>query len=135
MAELETPAAAPPPLRCATITGRIVDEKNEPMVGATVMLKGSYANIYITNSQGFYVLKAPVTANSILFISSAGYRDKEIGILDCTPLTVNLDPLPGTRIKQNGKQEGKILKVGKDPAEQSPESGPEQSQGTAGSLP
>ncbi len=57
--------------------GRIVDENNNPLIGATVLVKGTkkYA---LTGSTGSFVLE--LNENDILVISYIGYETKELKI-------------------------------------------------------
>lgn len=51
-----------------TVTGRVVDEKGEPVIGATVMVKGGKVGT-ITNPNGDFVLN-DVKANAMIVISN-----------------------------------------------------------------
>jgi hypothetical protein len=53
-----------------TVTGRITNEKNQPVNSVSVVVKGTTTGT-TTNSNGEYVLIAP--ANGILTISSIGF--------------------------------------------------------------
>jgi TonB-linked SusC/RagA family outer membrane protein len=58
------------------VTGRIVDENNQPLSGATVTVKGTN-NATNTDLNGFFTLKQ-VQPNGIIVISFIGYDKKEI---------------------------------------------------------
>ncbi|TCC99570.1 SusC/RagA family TonB-linked outer membrane protein [Pedobacter hiemivivus] len=58
------------------IRGRVLDENNVPLVGATVKVKGS-TNSTVTNANGEFSLQN-VNAKDILVISFIGYNSKEI---------------------------------------------------------
>lgn len=60
------------------ISGRVVDEKGEPILGATVLIKGTNAATF-TSSEGGYVLSLPANAKIVSF-SFLGYKPKEITI-------------------------------------------------------
>jgi len=107
----QDPPSAPPVLSCPTIRGRILDHNNKGLVGATVAIKGTY-EVFTTNSEGSYVVGIPVTGAQILQVSAGGYTEKEIRLQDCSPITVTLEPLPSTRIKQHGKLKGTIKRTG-----------------------
>ncbi|MDQ0108766.1 TonB-linked outer membrane protein, SusC/RagA family [Chitinophaga terrae (ex Kim and Jung 2007)] len=63
-----------------TITGRVVDQKGEPIPGANIRLKGQNIGT-VTNGEGNYSLKIPAAqANGTLLISSVGYTPSEIAI-------------------------------------------------------
>ncbi|WP_169472271.1 SusC/RagA family TonB-linked outer membrane protein [Pedobacter hiemivivus] len=58
------------------VRGRVMDENNQPLQGATVKIKGS-TNSTVTNANGEFSLQN-VNANDILVISYIGYDSKEI---------------------------------------------------------
>ena len=55
-----------------TITGTVVDEKGEPVIGASVRVKGS-KNAVVTDLDGHYKIQAP--AGATLTVSYIGYKD------------------------------------------------------------
>lgn len=65
-------------LQPGTVTGRITDDHGSPLVGATIVIKGS--NIAtITDANGFFKLQN-IPVNGVLAVSSVGYVAKEIAI-------------------------------------------------------
>jgi len=107
----QDPPSAPPVISCSTVRGRILDHNNKGLVGATVAIKGTY-EVFTTNSEGSYVVGIPVTGAQVLQVSAGGYTEKEVRLQDCSPITVTLEPLPSTRIKQHGKLKGTIKRTG-----------------------
>jgi iron complex outermembrane recepter protein len=59
------------------IKGRITNEKGEPVVGATVKVKGEKIGT-ATDGDGNFSIRVP--AHSVLVISSVGYQSKEITV-------------------------------------------------------
>lgn len=59
----------------AVITGEIVDNNGEPLIGATVMLKGGSVGAS-TDIDGRFSINVPV--GSTLMVSYVGYRSKEV---------------------------------------------------------
>ena len=59
-----------------TYTGRITDEKNQPVSGATVMTKGTRAATS-TDENGFFKIQTTSMASSLV-ISAVGYQAKEV---------------------------------------------------------
>lgn len=57
-----------------TVTGQVTDEQNEPLIGATVMVKGSSIGTS-TDIDGNYSLQAP--SNAVLIFSYVGYGSLE----------------------------------------------------------
>lgn len=72
-----------------TIRGRVTDEKNAPISGASVTVKGSSKGT-VTNSDGYYIIQAPV--NGVLTISFVGYETKQAPVGQGE--TVNISLLP-----------------------------------------
>ena len=60
------------------ITGTVTDNSGEPIIGATVAVKGT-KNAAVTDVDGHFTLSG-VTNNAVLRISYIGYSDQEIGI-------------------------------------------------------
>jgi len=64
-----------------TVTGRVVDELGNPMVGVTVKQKDKPANATATDAKGYYTLNVPDN-NSILVFSYVGYEPQELEAKD-----------------------------------------------------
>jgi TonB-linked SusC/RagA family outer membrane protein len=58
-----------------TITGTVSDQKSEPMVGASILVKGTTTGT-VTDIDGKYSLNVPDGANTLVF-SFAGYQTQE----------------------------------------------------------
>lgn len=71
-----------------TVSGRVVDASNQPMVGATVAIKGTDLATQ-TNSSGDFSISVPGGRN-ILVITSVGFNPQELTIGDRTNLNVSL---------------------------------------------
>jgi len=105
-----TPAATPASRPCAAFTGRVM-ALEKPLAGTSIFVKGT-SIILITNEEGFFALPASVTGFPTLAVSAAGYAPQEYTYTSCTPVTLEMQLLPGTRIKQHGKRKGFIMKTG-----------------------
>lgn len=70
-----------------TIRGVVKDASNEPIIGASVLEKGT-TNGTITDFDGNFTLKAP--SNGILVISYVGYTTQEVNINGKTSIDVSL---------------------------------------------
>jgi TonB-linked SusC/RagA family outer membrane protein len=75
----------PPPV---SIQGKILNDKNEPLAGATVTEKGTN-NSTVTKGDGSFALNV-TNAKSVLTISFVGYEPKEVIVKNETALTVQL---------------------------------------------
>ncbi len=71
-----------------TITGTVLDENNEPVIGASVVQKGVSGNAVATDAFGHFKLRVPLGAP--LMVSYVGY--KTIEIKAAQDLTVYLEP-------------------------------------------
>lgn len=71
----------------AKLTGIVLDDKGEPVIGASVAQKGS-TNGTITDWEGKFSLR--VDLNSVLLVSFVGYTPKEIPVKNQNPLTITL---------------------------------------------
>jgi hypothetical protein len=58
------------------ISGRVTDEKGEPIAGATVQVKNTRIGVSTDNNGYFKLLKAP--KNAVLSVSSVGFQANEI---------------------------------------------------------
>ena len=59
------------------VGGQVVDQEGEPLIGATIRLKGS-ENGVVTDLDGNFQLDAP--ANATLVVSYVGFKDREIAV-------------------------------------------------------
>ncbi|MGI4733886.1 MAG: carboxypeptidase-like regulatory domain-containing protein [Janthinobacterium lividum] len=75
-----------------TQSGRIIDEAGEPLVGATVLLKGTTRGAS-TDANGNYSLAVPLGTNTFVF-GYSGYQDEVAQSRDGQPITVTLLPAP-----------------------------------------
>jgi hypothetical protein len=73
--------------------GRIIDEAGQPLVGATVMLKGTTRGTS-TDANGDYALPVPLGLNTFV-VAYTGYQEEIAQSRDGQPLTVTLLPVPG----------------------------------------
>ncbi|MBO2011687.1 carboxypeptidase-like regulatory domain-containing protein [Hymenobacter negativus] len=104
----QTPASANE-LECRVLTGRVTDMFDHPLTGATVMLrshtKGFSVDAFITNAEGKYIVtsKQPIPRNTMLEITAGGYNTFVLPLENCRPIEASLEPLPGTRFKNDGR--------------------------------
>ena len=87
------PTAAPEPAVPAsvTMTGKIEDENGRPLVGATVLLKGSNKGTS-TDANGNYTLEVPGGNDNVLVYGYGGYDDEIVRSRTSQPLNVILTP-------------------------------------------
>ncbi|WP_461138123.1 TonB-dependent receptor [Spirosoma pomorum] len=80
-------AVAPP----VTVKGRVLDEKNQPLPGATIVLKGATTTGTVTDADGAFTLNLP-DGNATLVVSSIGYTTQEVALNNRQTLDVTLVP-------------------------------------------
>ena len=91
-------------------SGRIIDEAGQPLVGATVLLKGTTRGTS-TDANGDYALPVPL-GNNTFVVAYTGYQDEVAQSRDGQPLTVTLLPIPGfAPAAPAPKPKGRLLKV------------------------
>ena len=61
------------------VSGQVVDQSGEPLIGATVRVKGVQSGV-VTDFDGNFELDAP--SNATLLVSYVGYKDREIAYKD-----------------------------------------------------
>ena len=106
-----TTKAAAPRIACSKLNGTVLGLDGKPLVGATVSLKGT-PHLYITNSEGRYLVEIPVYQGQVLKVEAAGYVTSEVSLSDCDVPVVGLALAEGTRIKRKGKRAGQITRFG-----------------------
>ncbi len=101
------PAPVPEPVPAAPTTrtqaGRVLDESGHPLIGATVMLRGSTKGTS-TDANGNYSLEVPTGENTFV-VGYGGYQDETAVSRDAQPLNVTLLPAPGSKARgRRGRQ-------------------------------
>jgi len=71
-----------------TITGSVLNERSNPVVGASVTVKGTSIGTS-TDSSGTFTLSVPASANTVV-ISYVGYANQEITITGRSSFTISL---------------------------------------------
>ncbi len=84
------------------ITGKILSETKEPLVGATVAIKGTTTGT-LTDENGQFALSVP-DKEAVLLIQFIGYLSQEIKVSDQTNFTIVLEP--------NDKTLGEVVVIG-----------------------
>jgi hypothetical protein len=74
-----------------TVRGRILDENGKPLIGATVLQKGSYHGVS-TDAQGNYTLRVPAGQTAKLQYAYAGYGEEELNVRAGSVENVTLVP-------------------------------------------
>lgn len=86
--------STPPAAWADTIRGKVLDEKNTPLPGVVVQIKGAKKGTQ-TNEQGIFSLVVNSRAGQILALSYIGYQKQEIAAGTGAGLTIRMKPLTG----------------------------------------
>ena len=105
-----TASSRPMRLECAPLTGQVFEPNGAPLVGATLLVKGTH-QVYVTDSDGRYQLTDPVYQGQVLAVGAAGYQTREYALDDCTLPRLVLEQQPNARIKQKGKRAGQVTRL------------------------
>ncbi len=70
------------------VSGKVVDEKGEAIIGASIVVKGTTAGS-ITNVDGDFVLNVS-SVKDILVVSYVGYKSQEVGLSGRTSIRIQL---------------------------------------------
>ena len=74
-----------------TVTGKVTDDKGNPIPNVSVFVKGTNAGT-TTKDDGTYTLVLPANAKTLVF-SSVGMGTREIGITSESTISVALSPV------------------------------------------
>src|SRR6185312_13390057 len=77
-----------------TITGKVTDNSNSPIVNASVTVQGTKKGT-TTVSDGTFKLEIPLSAKKLI-ISSVGYIMQEADITSSSEISVSLKPQSGS---------------------------------------
>lgn len=72
-----------------TITGKVVDQNNEPLIGASILVKGTSAGT-ATDVDGAFTLNVP-EGGTVLTISYTGYTQKEVALTATNVYDITLE--------------------------------------------
>ncbi|PJJ48515.1 carboxypeptidase-like protein [Hymenobacter chitinivorans DSM 11115] len=110
-ADRETGAEVSTRLNCQPLAGQVVDAMGQPIIGATLLLKGT-TNAYITDGKGSFEITAPVSQKQVVAVEAAGYLPAMITLTSCALSDIVLERDPAVRIKRGGKKAGQIVRYG-----------------------
>lgn len=78
------------PVQVVTVTGRVVDEKGNPIPGATVLIQGTTQGV-ATDTDGYYSIN--MRAEDVLRVSFIGYKTEVVPLKGKTKLNIRLNPM------------------------------------------
>lgn len=100
-----------PRLACAPLAGQVFEPNGQPLVGATLLIKGTH-QVYVTDTEGKFQLIEPVYQGQVLTVQAAGYSSREVSLDDCTLPRLVLEQATGARIIRSGKRAGQVVRLG-----------------------
>jgi len=103
--------ARPIQLACAPIAGQVFNPNGQPLVGATLLIKGTH-QVCVTDAEGRFQLTAPVYAGQVLAVQAAGFATRDVPLADCALPRLVLEQMAGAHIKHSGKRAGQVTRVG-----------------------
>lgn len=103
-------ARAPMRLACAPISGKVFNPNGQPLVGATLLIKGTQ-QVYATDSEGKFLFTESVYEGQVLAIEAAGYTTREIALTDCALPRLVLERSASARIRRTGKRAGQVVRL------------------------
>jgi hypothetical protein len=98
-------------LNCQPLAGQVTNSEGEPLIGATLLVKGT-SNAYITDGQGNFKITAPLYRKQVLAVEAAGYLPQLVTITSCALPVLALERDPAVRIKKSGKRAGQVVRYG-----------------------
>ena len=98
-------------LACIPLQGQVFDPTGRPLVGATLLVKGTQ-QVYVTDSDGRFQLTDAIYDGQSLSIGAAGYTTYDVALTDCTLPRLVLQQAPGARFKRGGKRAGQVTHIG-----------------------
>ncbi|MET0392175.1 MAG: TonB-dependent receptor [Chitinophagaceae bacterium] len=74
-----------------TVSGKITDDKGDPLSGVSVIEKGTTSGV-VTNEDGYFVLNVE-SQTATLIVSYVGYVSQEINLANRTAVSIQLQPV------------------------------------------
>lgn len=106
----DAPEASAPRLACAPLVGQMFDPNGQPLVGATLLVKGTH-QVYVTDATGRFQLTDPVYQGQVLTLNAAGYIARNVALTDCNLPRLVLERDASARIKRSGKRAGQVTRL------------------------
>lgn len=97
-------------LACGPLMGMVFEPNGQPLVGATLLVKGTH-QVYVTDSEGKFQITDVVYQGQELTVGAAGYRPQDVALNDCTLPRLVLAKDPTARIKRSGKRAGQVVRL------------------------
>ena len=102
----------PARLACAPLAGQVFDPNGAPLMGATLLVKGTQ-QVYVTDVEGRFQLTAPVYQGQVVAVQAAGFVIRDVPLTDCTLPRLVLERKADAHIRRSGKRTGQVVRIGK----------------------
>lgn len=99
-----------PRLACAPLTGQVFEANGRPLLGATLLVKGTH-QVYVTDSEGKFQITDVVYQGQELTIGAAGYVTQDVALQDCILPRLVLAKKPTAHIRRNGRRAGQLIRL------------------------
>lgn len=97
-------------LACAPLTGQVFEANGRPLLGATLLVKGTH-QVYVTDAEGKFRVTDVVYQGQQLTIGAAGYVTQDVALEDCSLPRLVLAKNPTAHIRRNGKRAGQLIRL------------------------
>ncbi|MET4075231.1 carboxypeptidase-like regulatory domain-containing protein [Hymenobacter sp. UYCo722] len=105
-------AASPRRMRlaCAPLMGQVFEANGRPLLGATLLVKGTH-QVYVTDAEGKFLITDVVYQGQQLTIGAAGYVSQDVALEECTLPRLVLAKEPTAHIRRSGKRAGQLIRL------------------------
>ncbi len=106
------PEASPRRMRlaCAPLMGQVFEANGRPLLGATLLVKGTH-QVYVTDSEGKFRVTDVMYQGQELTIGAAGYISQDVALEDCALPRLVLAKDPTAHIRRSGKRAGQLIRL------------------------
>ena len=112
LSEAARPETSPRRMRlaCAPLMGQVFEANGRPLLGATLLVKGTH-QVYVTDSEGKFRITDVVYQGQQLTIGAAGYITQDVALDDCTLPRLVLTKDPTAHIRRGGRRAGQLIRL------------------------
>ena len=103
-------SARRPRLACAPLRGQVFEANGRPLLGATLLVKGTH-QVYVTDSEGKFQLTDVLYQGQQLTVGAAGYITQDVALEDCTLPRLVLTKDPTAHIRRGGRRAGQLIRL------------------------
>ena len=97
-------------LACVPLQGQVFEANGQPLLGATLLVKGTH-QVYVTDAEGRFHIPDALYQDQQLTIGAAGYVTQDVSLEDCTLPRLVLAKDPTAHIRRNGHRAGQLIRL------------------------